>query len=82
MSIWILYEPKNLWKSFTDLILPSDNDMAQGSEAYQTENITYDHKVNPGQIYKIDIAKEEIAGKGIEKVKYKYPVGTWSDYHS
>lgn len=59
-----------------------DDVMAEGNEAYQTEDITYSEKVNPGQIYKIDMTKEAKPGKGTEKVKYKYPAGEWSDYIS
>ena len=59
-----------------------DDEMSEGNEAYQTEDITYDQKFNPGQVYKIDMTQQAKAGKGIEKVKYKYPAGAWADYVS
>ena len=58
----------------------TDDLVAQGTTAYQTENITYDENVNPGQIYKIDLSKKPNQGRGIEKTKYRYPAGTWTDY--
>ncbi len=59
-----------------------DDELAEGTEAYQTGDITYDKKIHPGQVYKIDMTQKPKAGTGIEKIKYKYPVGTWSDYNS
>ncbi len=59
-----------------------DNEMAEGNEAYQTEDITYDKKVNPGKVYKIDMTQPAKPGRGKDSVKYKYPAGTWSDYAS
>lgn len=57
-----------------------DDEMAPGSEAYQTEDIPYDKNVHPGQVYTIDMTQEPKAGRGAEKAKYKYPAGTWSTY--
>ena len=56
--------------------------MAEGNEAYQTEDITYDKDVNPGKLYKIDMTQQAKPGKGKDKFKYRYPAGTWSDYKS
>ena len=58
----------------------SDSEMAEGNEAYQTEDITYDAKVVPGNVYKIDMTQEAKPGKGVEKVKYRYPAGEWTEY--
>ena len=59
-----------------------DDEMAEGNEAYQTDDITYDRNVNPGHVYKIDMTQPAKQGKGKEKVKYRYPAGAWSDYAS
>lgn len=59
-----------------------DDKMAEGNEAYQTEDITYDKDVNPGKLYKIDMTQQAKPGKGKDKFKYRYPAGTWSDYKS
>ena len=60
----------------------SDKVMSEENKAYQTADITYSQNVNPGQVYKIDMTKEPKAGKGIEKVKFRYPAGAWTDYQS
>ncbi len=58
-----------------------EDEMAEGNEAYQTQDIKYDKEVNPGKVYKIDMTQLAKAGKGIDKVKYKYSAGEWTDYN-
>ena len=57
-----------------------DEDIANGTVGYQTENMDYDDQKNAGQIFRIDTSKEAKAGKSIEKTKFKYPAGSWEDF--
>ena len=59
----------------------TDEEVAKGTIAYQTEDMPYDDQKNAGQVYKIDMSQEPSKGRGVEKTKYKYPAGEWSDYN-
>ena len=59
----------------------TDEEVLKGVTAYQTVDLTYNSAVNAGQIYKIDISQDPKPGRGVEKTKYKYPAGTWTDYY-
>lgn len=59
----------------------TDEEVLKGTIAYQTVDLIYSSSVNAGQIYKIDMSQEAKAGRGVEKTKYKYPAGTWTDYN-
>ena len=58
----------------------SDDDVKKGVEAYQTADMKLDEKTNAGQVYKIDLTQEAKKGRGVEKTKFRYPGGNWSDY--
>ena len=58
----------------------SDEDVRAGTEAYQTDDLKFDEAANAGQVYKIDLSQEPKKGRGVEKTKYRYPGGGWSDY--
>ena len=58
----------------------SDEDVRAGTEAYQTDDLKFDEAANAGQVYKIDLSQEPKKGRGVEKIKYRYPGGGWSDY--
>ena len=58
----------------------SDDEIHAGVTGYQTADLDFDSEANAGQIYTIDTSVEAVAGKGIEKTKYKYNAGSWSDY--
>ena len=58
----------------------SDDDVKKGVEAYQTADMKFDEKTNAGQVYKIDLTQEAKKGRGVEKTKFRYPGGNWSDY--
>lgn len=48
--------------------------------AYQTKDIVYKSNEHTGKVYKIDLSKKPRQGKGIEKNKFIYTDGSWSDY--
>ncbi len=58
----------------------SNEEIANGAEAYQTSDLVFDENINAGQVYKIDMTKAAKHGRGVEKTKYTYPAGEWSDY--
>ena len=58
----------------------TDDEIKAGVVGYQTEDLIYNANINAGQIYKIDVSQEAKKGRGIEKTKYKYPAGSWSNY--
>ena len=58
----------------------SDEDVKNGVEAYQTVDLDFDAEANAGQIYTIDTSVEPTPGRGVEKTKYKYGEGSWTDY--
>ncbi|MBQ5561983.1 MAG: starch-binding protein [Clostridia bacterium] len=58
----------------------TDDEIKAGVVGYQTEDLVYNANINAGQIYKIDVSQEAKKGRGIEKTKYKYPAGSWSNY--
>ena len=58
----------------------SEEDVRAGTEAYQTDDLKFDEAANAGQVYKIDLSQEPKKGRGVEKTKYRYPGGGWSDY--
>lgn len=58
----------------------SDADVAAGTEAYQTADMKFNSDENAGQIYTIDTSVEPKAGRGVEKTKFRYSEGAWTDY--
>ena len=58
----------------------SDDDVKKGVEAYQTADMKFDESANAGQVYKIDLSQEAKKGRGVEKTKFRYPGGGWTDY--
>ena len=58
----------------------SDEEVAAGAEAYQTEDLPFSATENAGQMYVIDVDGGLKAGRGVEKTKSKYQVGEWVDY--
>ena len=58
----------------------TDAEVEKGTIAYQTKDLTFSSNANSGQIYKIDVSEEAKPGRGIEKTKYKYNAGSWSNY--
>lgn len=59
----------------------SDEDVANGVEAYQTGNLAISNVNNSGKVYKIDTSVEARRGSGrYEKTKYRYMEGEWVDY--
>ena len=58
----------------------TDAEVEKGTVAYQTKDLTFSSNANSGQIYKIDVSEEAKPGRGIEKTKYKYNAGSWSNY--
>ena len=57
----------------------SDEEIQAGTIGYQTADMAFSD-ANAGQVYTIDTSVEAKAGRGVEKTKYKYNEGTWSDY--
>ncbi len=57
-----------------------DEDVRKGTEAYQTDDMHFNEAANAGQVYKIDMSQEAVKGRGVEKTKFRYPAGNWSDY--
>ena len=67
----------------TNIIFDSgvtDPEVAEGKEAYQTIDLLYTIGMR-GKVYKIDLNTPPKAGKGAEKTKFRYSVGTWEDYY-
>ena len=58
----------------------SDDEIHEGKIGYQTADLKFDPAVNAGQIYTIDTSVEPKAGRGVDKTKFKYSAGSWSDY--
>ncbi len=58
----------------------TDDEVATGINAYQTRDLVYKLGENTGKVYKIDLSKEPKAGRGINKTKFTYGEGSWSDY--
>ena len=58
----------------------TDEEIENGTIGYQTKDLTFNSNYNAGQIYKIDTSEEPKPGRGIEKTKYKYNAGEWSNY--
>ncbi len=56
-----------------------DEDIYAGKEGYQTGDTEFGNDYG-GKIYKVDISVAAKAGRGVEKTKYKYNAGAWSDY--
>ncbi len=57
----------------------SDEEIQAGTIGYQTADMAFSD-ANAGQVYTIDTSVEAKAGRGVEKTKYKYNEGAWSDY--
>ena len=60
----------------------TDDEIEKGTIGYQTKDLTFSSSVNAGQIYTIDTSVEPTPGRGIEKTKYKYSAGSWSNYNN
>lgn len=58
----------------------TDEEIENGTIGYQTKDLKFNSNINAGQIYKIDMSEEPVPGRGIEKTKFKYNVGEWSNY--
>lgn len=64
----------------------SDAQVAEGVEAFQTDDLSFDAEANAGQIYTIviedetDVKSSFKKGRGVEKTKYKAKAGDWSAY--
>ncbi len=58
-----------------------NEEVKNGAEAYQTDDMDFSENDNAGQLYSIDVSVEPVAGRGKEKTKFKYGAGTWSDYN-
>lgn len=58
----------------------SNEEIKNGTQSYQTADLHFDENVNAGQIYQIDLSQEATHGRGVEKTKFTYPAGAWSDY--
>ncbi len=58
----------------------TDEEVRKGKTAYQTRDIIYRSSENTGKVFKIDMKQKAQARKGIEKTKFIYPEGTWSEY--
>lgn len=58
----------------------SDEEIKNGTKSYQTADLSFDENSNAGQVYKLDLSQEATHGRGIEKTKFTYPAGEWSDY--
>ena len=58
----------------------TDEEVKRGATAYQTDDLSFSVSRFAGKIYKIDLSQKPEAGKGIEKTKFCYHAGTWSDY--
>ncbi len=58
----------------------TDKEIKNGKQSYQTSDLVFDENANAGQVYKIDLSQEAKHGRGVEKTKYIYPAGTWSNY--
>ena len=58
----------------------TDEEIENGTIGYQTKDLTFNSNYNAGQIYTIDTSVEPKPGRGIEKTKYKYSAGEWSNY--
>ena len=58
----------------------TDAEVQSGTIAYQTNDIVYRSNENTGMVYKIDMSQPAKAGRGLEKTKYTYPEGSWSEY--
>ena len=56
-----------------------DEDIYAGKEGYQTGDTEFGNDYG-GKIYTVDISVAAKAGRGVEKTKYKYNAGAWSDY--
>lgn len=58
----------------------TDDDVKKGVTAYQTGDLAYRAVDCAGKIYKIDMTEEPEKGRGVEKTKYRYMKGEWSEY--
>lgn len=67
----------------TNIIFDSgitDDKVAEGVIAYQTIDLPYSDRACSGKVYKIDVSVEPKKGTGVEKTKFRYKEGGWSDY--
>lgn len=60
----------------------TEEEMANGTEGYQTADLPFDENANAGQVYTIDLSQPAKKGRGAEKTKYRYPAGAWTNVAS
>ena len=58
----------------------TDDEVKAGVIAYQTDDLAYSDELFSGKVYKIDMSVAPKKGSGIEKTKFRYKKGSWSDY--
>ena len=58
----------------------SDEEIRKDIKAYQTADLEFSDTAIAGQVYKIDLSQAPENGRGVEKTKYVYPAGSWSDH--
>ena len=58
----------------------SNAEIKNGTQSYQTADLSFNDNANAGQVYKIDLSQEAKHGRGVEKTKFTYPMGEWSNY--
>ena len=58
----------------------TDAEVKTGVIAYQTSDLHFDSVANAGQLYTIDVSDPPRHKKGVEKTKYLYYTGSWSNY--
>ncbi len=57
-----------------------DTEVRKGVTAYQTADLIYSDSACSGKVYKIDTSVAPRQGTGVEKTKFVYNSGKWSDY--
>lgn len=58
----------------------TDDEVKNGTIAYQTADLVYSAAECAGKIYKIDMSEDPAPGRGVEKTKFKYNKGEWKEY--
>lgn len=58
----------------------SDEEIENGMEGWQTEDLALDTAVHAGMIWTVNMSGGVEQGIGKEKTKYKYQMGSWSEY--
>ncbi len=57
----------------------TDPEVIKGVIAYQTVDLPYTDKACSGKVYKIDMSVAPKKGSGVEKTKFRYKEGSWSE---